>query len=101
MSYIERSLGDGERIVARAHYSWTYSFQAWLALIFLGWCLIGIVIFFSMMLKKWNTEIGVTTHRFVMKTGIFSLNSNEIALPNIELSLIHISEPTRQAEISY
>jgi uncharacterized membrane protein YdbT with pleckstrin-like domain len=37
-----------------------------------------------MMLKKWTTEIGVTTHRFVEKTGLFSLKTYEIALPNIE-----------------
>ena len=36
------------------------------------------------MIRKWTTEIGVTTHRFVEKTGLFSLNTNEIALTNIE-----------------
>ena len=45
---------------------------------------IGIIIFISMMVKKWTTEIGVTSHRFVEKKGLFSLRSNEIALPNIE-----------------
>jgi uncharacterized membrane protein YdbT with pleckstrin-like domain len=84
MSYIEQSLGDGERIVARAHFHWLYSLKAWLALIVLGVVLIGIWIFFSMMIRKWTTEIGVTTHRFVMKSGLLSMNSNEIALPNIE-----------------
>ncbi len=84
MSYIEKSLGQGERIVARAHFHWWYSMKAWLALIFLGWCIIGIVIFVSMMVKKWTTEIGVTTHRFVEKTGLFSLKTNEVALTNIE-----------------
>jgi uncharacterized membrane protein YdbT with pleckstrin-like domain len=59
-------------------------FKALLALIFLGVFIIGIVIFVSMMLKKWTTEIGVTTHRFVEKTGLFSLKTYEIALPNIE-----------------
>jgi uncharacterized membrane protein YdbT with pleckstrin-like domain len=84
MSYIEKSLGQGERIVARAHFHWWYSMKAWLALIFLGWCIIGIVIFVSMMIRKWTTEIGVTTHRFVEKTGLFSLKTNEVALSNIE-----------------
>ncbi len=84
MSYIEKSLGQGESIVARAHFHWWYSMKAWLALIFLGWCLIGIVIFVSMMTKKWTTEIGVTTHRFVEKTGLFTLKTNEVALSNIE-----------------
>ncbi|HVP83663.1 MAG TPA: PH domain-containing protein [Rhizomicrobium sp.] len=84
MSYIDKSLGEGERLVARAQFHWWYSFKAWLALIFLFWCIIGIVIFVRMMLRKWTTEIGITTHRFVEKTGWLTLNTQEIALPNIE-----------------
>ena len=38
----------------------------------------------AMMVKKWTTEIGVTTHRFVEKTGLFTLKTNEVALGNIE-----------------
>jgi uncharacterized membrane protein YdbT with pleckstrin-like domain len=84
MSYIENSLGDGETIIERAHFPWLYSAVAWLALILLGIIGIGIIIFISMMVHKWTTEIGVTSHRFVEKKGLFSLRSNEIALPNIE-----------------
>ena len=84
MSYIEKSLGQGETLIARARFHWWYTFKALLALVLLGWIVIGIFIFFAMMLKKWSTEIGVTTHRFVEKTGIFSLKTFEIALPNIE-----------------
>jgi len=84
MSYIEQSLGQGETLVMRARFHWWYMFKALLALIFLGIFIIGIVIFISMMLKKWTTEIGVTTHRFVEKTGLVSLKTYEIALPNIE-----------------
>ncbi len=84
MSYIDKSLGDGERLVARASFHWWYSVKAWLALIFLGIIIIGIVIFVRMMLRKWTTEIGITTHRFVEKTGWLTLNTAEIALPNIE-----------------
>ena len=84
MSYIQKSLGDGETIIARARFSWVYSAGAWAALIFLGIFLIGIVIFLSMMIRKWTTEIGVTSHRFVEKKGLFTLRTNEIALNNIE-----------------
>jgi uncharacterized membrane protein YdbT with pleckstrin-like domain len=84
MSYIEQSLGQGEKLVARAHFHWWYSMKAWLALIFLGPLLIGIWIFIVMMVRKWTTEIGVTTHRFVEKEGLFSLKTFEVALPNIE-----------------
>lgn len=84
MSYIENSLGANEKLIARAHFHWWYSLKAWLALVLLFWCLIGIFIFFDMMIRKWTTEIGVTTSRVVEKTGLVSLKTNEIALPNIE-----------------
>jgi uncharacterized membrane protein YdbT with pleckstrin-like domain len=44
----------------------------------------GIVIFFTMMIHKWTTEIGITSHRLVKKTGFISLKTAEVALPNIE-----------------
>jgi uncharacterized membrane protein YdbT with pleckstrin-like domain len=84
MRYIEQSLGAGERLVAEARFHWWYTFKAVLALVLLFWCIVGIVIFLVMMIRKWTTEIGVTTHRFVEKTGLFSLSTNEIALNNIE-----------------
>ena len=89
MSYIEKSLASGERIIARAHFHWWYTFKALLALVFLGIFLIGIWIFFDMMIRKWTTEIGVTNHRFIKKTGLFSLSTNEMALPNIEGVKVH------------
>jgi uncharacterized membrane protein YdbT with pleckstrin-like domain len=84
MSYIERSLGSGEKLVTRAHFHWWYSLKAWLALLVLGVFIIGIIIFFDMMIRKWTTEIGVTSTRFVMKTGFFRLRTKEISLSNIE-----------------
>lgn len=84
MSYIQQSLGTNEKLIAEARFHWWYSVQAWLALIFLGWLLVGIWIFFTMMIRKWTTEIGVTTSRFIMKTGWFSLHTQEMAIHNIE-----------------
>ena len=84
MSYIEQSLGQGERLVARAQFHWWYSVKAILALIFLGWLIIGIVIFALMMIRKFTTEIGVTTHRFVQKQGWLTLKTSEVARPTIE-----------------
>ena len=37
-----------------------------------------------MLVRKWTTEVGVTSHRFVEKYGVITLRSNEIAVPNIE-----------------
>ena len=84
MSYIEKSLGAGEEIVAEARFHWWYTAKAVLALVFLAFVLVGFYIFFRMMLRKWTTEIAVTTHRFVEKTGLFTLSTNELALNNIE-----------------
>jgi uncharacterized membrane protein YdbT with pleckstrin-like domain len=82
--YIEKSLGAGEEIVAIARFHWWYTVKAVLALVFLAWILVGFYIFFAMMIRKWTTEIGVTTHRFVEKTGLFTLTTNELALANVE-----------------
>lgn len=84
MSYIDKSLGTGEKVIARARFHWSYSLKAWLALIFLGIFIIGIFIFFSLMMKKWTTEIAVTTHRFIKKTGFFTIHTDEMAIHNIE-----------------
>src|ERR1700722_1325262 len=78
MSYIEKSLGHGERLIMKARFHWWYTVQAWLALIFLGIFVIGIYIFFALMIKKWTTEIGVTTHRFIKKSGLFSIKTDEL-----------------------
>jgi hypothetical protein len=108
MSYIEKSLGDGERVVAWAHFHWTYSLKAWLLLIVplillvelqayfggmapiwltyaaLALLAVGLLGFLRRMARKWTTELVVTTHRFVKKTGWLSLHTDEIALHNIE-----------------
>jgi uncharacterized membrane protein YdbT with pleckstrin-like domain len=84
MSYIEKSLGEGERIVAMARFHWWYTLKSVVLLVLLAWVLVGFYIFFKRMIRKWTTEIGVTTHRFVEKTGLFTLSTNELALHNIE-----------------
>ena len=53
--------------------------------------LLGLAVFLKMMIRKWTTEIGVTSHRFVEKTGFVSLHTNEIALHNIEGVRVHQS----------
>ena len=80
MSYIEQSLGQGERLVARARFHWWYTFK----IILLSCTIIGLFVSIPMLIRKWTTEIGVTTHRFVEKEGLFTLRTFEVALPNIE-----------------
>jgi Bacterial PH domain len=107
MSYIQKSLGDGETIIARAHFHVLYLTAAWLSLLIPGalllaaladaqsqpdpytvaaglLLLLGVIVFFKLMIRKWSTEIGITSHRFVEKYGLLSMKTNEIALPNIE-----------------
>jgi hypothetical protein len=115
MSYIQKSLGDGERVVALAHFHWWYTVLSYIFLVvplaILIWIvaefrdatrdrlvigvlvlvLIGAVIFFYRMIEKWTTEIGVTSHRFVKKTGLISLHTEEFALANIEGVHLHQS----------
>jgi hypothetical protein len=107
MSYIDRSLGDGETVIARARFHWLYTAAAWLSLLVplvlvllaysrtgtqldaytLGACallIVGVLNFLGMMFRKWSTEIGITSHRFVERYGLLSMRTNEIALPNVE-----------------
>jgi uncharacterized membrane protein YdbT with pleckstrin-like domain len=108
-------LGDGERIVGLAHFHWWYTVNAWLAVIVplvllvaaeylqdpdlrqgalvmaLVVLAIGVIVFLRLMIRKWTTEIGITSHRFVKKTGFISLHTHEIALPNIEGVEVHQS----------
>jgi hypothetical protein len=107
MSYIQKSLGEGETIIARARFHVLYLTAAWLSLLIPGALLLaaladakvqpdpytvaagllfllGVIVFFKLMIRKWSTEIGITSHRFVEKYGLLSMKTNEIALPNIE-----------------
>jgi uncharacterized membrane protein YdbT with pleckstrin-like domain len=107
MSYIQKSLGDGETIIARARFPFLYVAAAWLSLLIPSGLLLaalanaqtqpdpytvaasllfvlGVIVFLKMMIRKWSIEIGVTSHRFVEKYGLLSMKTNEIALPNIE-----------------
>ena len=84
MSYVEKSLAINERVVGRAHFHWSYRLGALLALLFLGIFIIGIWIFFAMMIRVWTTEMAVTNQRFVYKRGWLHLATQEMALPNIE-----------------
>jgi uncharacterized membrane protein YdbT with pleckstrin-like domain len=57
---------------------------------FWGMCLVGLWLLYGlftgikMLVLRATTEIGVTSHRFVEKRGVFAMKTSEIALPNIE-----------------
>jgi uncharacterized membrane protein YdbT with pleckstrin-like domain len=120
-SYIDQSLGSGETVIIRARFHWLYTLYAWgsllvpLALLlaltihagdkardvanpwswvlFLVavWVIVGFVTLIKMLLRRWTTEIGITSHRFVEKYGLLTMRTNEIALPNIEGVRVHQS----------
>src|SRR3569832_3014588 len=80
MSYIQKSLGAKERIVAEAHFHWSYTLGA----ILLACTVIGLIVAIPMFIRQATTEFAVTSHRLVKKTGLFSLHTAELALTNIE-----------------
>jgi hypothetical protein len=114
MSYIGKTLGDGEELLYRAHFNWTYFTELflWLGLglvpgllffvlvvsgklvvpsvfsfpVIVGGCalLAGAIIFFKGWVHVWTTEIGITTIRLIMKTGLFRIDSHEVGIANIE-----------------
>ena len=56
----------------------------WLTILAMLLLAAGIVVSLRLMIRRWTTEIAVTSHRFVEKSGLISLRTNEIALANIE-----------------
>jgi uncharacterized membrane protein YdbT with pleckstrin-like domain len=84
MGYVEATLAEGETVVYKARFHWLYSLGAWAALLILGIIIVGIVIFFRMMIRKWSTEIAVTNRRLIFKRGWIKRDSEEFALSRIE-----------------
>ena len=80
MSYIQQSLGQDEKLIAEAHYHWSYKLGA----ILLSLTVIGLIVSIPMFIHLSTTEIAVTSHRFIKKTGLASLHTEELAINNIE-----------------
>lgn len=107
MSYIDKSLGQNERVIARARLSWLYRAGAWTALgaglavagtLFFVLhdrtvvstvaaslaALTGVAAFLNLMIPVWTTEIAVTNQRLIIKKGLFRHSSEELQLWSIE-----------------
>ena len=80
MSYIQQSRGANERVIAEARFHWSYTLVA----ILLACTVIGLIFAIPMFIRQATTEIAVTSHRLVKKTGLFSLHTEELSLNNIE-----------------
>lgn len=84
MSYVEKSLADGETILSRADFHWSWHAAAWLSLLFLGILIIGVIIFIKMMIYINTTEVAVTNRRIVIKRGWLKRSTEELALGSVE-----------------
>ena len=84
MSYIEKTLGNNEKILYQVNYHWLWTAIAFLSLIFLGVFIIGIIIFLYMMIKKWTTERCITNFRLIQKTGWIARNTEEMRIDRME-----------------
>jgi uncharacterized membrane protein YdbT with pleckstrin-like domain len=83
-SYVQKTLGEGEDIIHRIHFHWLYTLVAILSLVCLGWVIIGIFIFFYMMINKWTTERVLTQFRLIKKTGWIVRKTEEIQIKKME-----------------
>ena len=101
MSYIEHSLGEAETLLHRARFPWFYGLSGWVALVLGGAAgalayansfgflslapvLIGLVVFFAVLVPIWTTEIGVTNQRLIYKRGLVWRKTQELQLRAIE-----------------
>lgn len=77
MSYIESTLGSGERVVEIFKLHWLPWLAAWI------WVpVFGLGLLFLLSLKC--TEQGVTNRRVVVKRGIIGRNTQEVLAPKVE-----------------
>jgi uncharacterized membrane protein YdbT with pleckstrin-like domain len=102
MSYLERSLGENEALIAVARFHWLYWAAAWgavmlsmaaagflsismqatiLAAIVAG---LGVAVSLAIAIPIWTTEIGVTSQRLVIKRGFLTRRTEEVELWAIE-----------------
>lgn len=80
MSYVSQTLGSKERILYSTGYHWLYALGAMLLTI----SILGLPWGIAMFMRSFATEIAVTSDRFVRKTGLISIKSEEVSLDKIE-----------------
>lgn len=84
MLYVESTLAADEKILAVAKFHWTYMFVSLMWLIFLGWAIVGIVVFVRRFVYEMTTEVAVTNRRFVFKRGFITRHTDEFSTDRIE-----------------
>jgi uncharacterized membrane protein YdbT with pleckstrin-like domain len=109
MSYINRTLLDGERIVYRTRIHWlmviTPVFGTAIAMVPIAWFLwmgtwssyvwmpaaIWLVVLAAAVIKRQSSDFAVTTKRVMMKVGVFSSRSVELLLNKVEAIAVNQS----------
>ena len=84
MSYVQSTIGKDEKIIYYINYHWAYVALAYFYLIIFGVFIIGVILFFRMMINKWTTERVLTNKRYIQKTGWISRKTEEISVQKIE-----------------
>ena len=84
MSYIEKTISRNEEIIHVVRFHWIYTFTAILYLLIFGPFILGIIVFITMMIKKWTTERILTNTRYIQKIGWIARNTEEISINRIE-----------------
>ena len=69
MSYVDKSLAEGEEIIMRGRWPLAYWVIAWVLLLGLGLFVVGVVLFLMMALHMLTTEFAVTNQRVALKRG--------------------------------
>ena len=84
MSYVKKSLAEGETIRSVASYHWSYHLFAWISLFLLGVLLIGVYIFARILIWMKTTEVAVTDRRIIIKRGWLRRSTEELSLASVE-----------------
>ena len=109
MSYIDKNLLQGERVVFRTRLHWKLLVgpvlfllamlvpAAWLYVqrTWTNWVLlapaIGLLVLFAAIVKRGSSDFAVTNKRVMMKTGVFNTRSVELLLSKIEAIAVNQS----------
>lgn len=101
MTYVERSLHDGETIIFQAQYFWYYRWMVYFGYI-VGIILSPVVVGIFILLYSAYvhltircTERAVTSWRVIQKKGIIAVDTQEVMMNAIETVTIHQSVTDR------
>jgi uncharacterized membrane protein YdbT with pleckstrin-like domain len=94
--YVEKSLAEGEEVVAHGVWPFAYWMFAWLVIgcaaigavlspAYLGWLAAIALIWFGLVaLHMHTTQFAVTNQRVALKRGWLTLSTQELAVSNVE-----------------